>query len=225
MIRIERLLLAFCVLSLFACSGVSKIDYTRLNRGGWQHPERVMESLAIQPGDHVADIGAGDGYFIPYLAEAVGSEGLVYAVEVDADKIEALEELVEKRQLGNVVVIQGGFDDPLLPDGRVDLVFLCNTYHHIDERPGYFARLKRDLRGPGRLAIVEPKDDMTGILALFGTNGHWTSLELLHRELTEAGYRPAESFDFLPTQNFEVFHAGRLGETPQVSAAPAPDLL
>jgi predicted methyltransferase len=206
---IGRLLLPFLVLPLLACSGLSKLDYTRIaSRAGWQHPDRVIESLEIQAGDQVADIGAGDGYFVPYLAEAVGPEGTVYAVEVDSEKVEALEALVREGGHRNVVVVSGEFEDPLLPDEGVDLVFLCNTYHHIEGRPAYFSRLRSDLRKPSRLAIIDMKDDLSGILRLFATKGHWTPLDSLHSELEQAGYRHAASFDFLPVQNFEVFEPG-----------------
>jgi ubiquinone/menaquinone biosynthesis C-methylase UbiE len=194
---------------LLACSGLSKLDYTKLaSRAGWQHPDRVVESLEIRPGSRVADIGAGDGYFIPYLADAVGPEGTVYAVEVDPEKVEALETRVREEGRRNVVVVSGEFADPLLPDAGVDLVFLVNTYHHIEDRPAYFSRLKADLREPGRVAIIDMRDDLTGILRLFATDGHWTRLESMREEMEQAGYRPAASFEFLPVQSFEVFEPG-----------------
>ena len=56
-----------------------------------------------------------------------------------------------------------------------------------------------------RLAIIDMKDDLSGILRLFATEGHWTPLESLHSELEQAGYRHAASFDFLPVQSFQVF--------------------
>jgi ubiquinone/menaquinone biosynthesis C-methylase UbiE len=198
--------LPFLAIPLLACSGLSKLDYARIySRAGWQHPDRVIESLEIRAGDHVADIGAGEGYFLPYLADAVGPEGKVYAVEVDPEKVEALEAMVREGGHHNVVVVLGELDDPLLPDQGVDLVFLCNTYHHIEDRPAYFSRLRSDLRTESRLAIIDVRDDLSGILRLFVTEGHWTPLDLLYEELEKAGYRRSLSFDFLPTQNFEVF--------------------
>ena len=61
-----------------ACSGC-----TNLYRTSWQQPDRVIESLNLAPGAYVADLGAGGGYFLPYLVDAVGSEGKVFAVDVD----------------------------------------------------------------------------------------------------------------------------------------------
>ncbi len=204
--RASLLLLA---IPLIACSGLTKLDYTKLaSRAGWQHPDRVIESLEIRPGSRVADIGAGDGYFVPYLSHAVGPEGRVYAVDVDPEKVEALEKRIREEGYPNVIAVAGGYADPLLPEAGVDLVLLVNTYHHIEDRPAYFSRLKSDLREPGRVAIIDMRDDLSGILRLFATQEHWTSLESMHEEMERAGYRSSASFEFLPVQSFEVFEPG-----------------
>ncbi len=195
-------------LSLTACNGISKVDLWGVltsGRDGWQHPERVVESLEVRPGDVVADIGAGDGYFLPWLSRAVGPSGQVYAVEVDDEKTAELRELVEEQGLENVEVIRGEFEDPLLPDGRIDLVFTCLTYHHIDGRTAYFERLLRDLSPRGRVAHLDDRDDVGGILGLFLTEGHWMNVDRMVEEMLDAGYRRVASFDFLVTQSFQVF--------------------
>ena len=191
---------------LTGCSGLSKLDFwTLYERAGWQLPDQVIESLNIELGDHVADIGAGGGYFTFLLAQAVGPTGRVYAVDVEMDITAELEYLVNENSSFNVVVILGEFEDPLLPDGTIDLVFLCNTYHHIESRVDYFSNLKADLKSEGRVAIIDMKDDLTGILSLFATAGHWTPRQLLFTEMERAGYRHQSGFDFLPVQNFEIF--------------------
>ncbi len=193
-------------LLLVGCSGVSKLDYTSLhNRAGWQRPERVVEALEIQPGDRVADIGAGSGYFLSYLSQAVGPGGTLYAVEVEEALVRELEERVAREGYSNVVVVLGEYGDPGLPDGALDLVFLCNTYHHIEGRPAYFGALQGDLGEAGRVAVVDPNDDLGGVLRLFLDEGHTTGADALVEEMRVAGYRHVASHDFLPTQIFEVF--------------------
>ncbi len=193
-------------LLLVGCSGVSKLDYTSLhNRAGWQRPERVVEALEIQPGDRVADIGAGSGYFLSYLSQAVGPGGTVYAVDVEQALVRELEERVAREGYSNVVVVLGEYGDPGLPDGALDLVFLCNTYHHIEGRPAYFGGLQGDLGEAGRVAVLEPNDDLRGVLRLFLDKGHTTGADALVEEMRVAGYRHVASHDFLPTQIFEVF--------------------
>ena len=182
------------------------MDYWNLyQRAGWQLPDKVIESLKIQPGDHVADIGAGGGYFTFLLTDAVGPTGKVYAVDVEQEITEQLADRVAEENRFNVVVILGEFKDPLLPDETIDLVFLCNTYHHIENRVDYFSSLKTDLKSDGRVAIIDMKDDLTGILRLFATAPHWTPKQLLLSEMEQAGYHHQSGFDFLPAQNFEVF--------------------
>ena len=195
-------------LTFLGCGG--KVDLLRVatsGRDGWQHPERVMESLEIRPGDRVADIGAGDGYFLPWLSEAVGPTGRVYAVEVDAEKIEALHATVRREGLENVEVVFGEFHDPLLPDAEIDLVLTCLTYHHIDDRIAYFARVRTDLSSRGRVAHLDDRDDLTGITGWVVTKDHWSNVERMIAEMAEAGYRLVASYDFLLTQSFQIFAA------------------
>ena len=118
---------------------------------------------------------------------------------------EQLADRVAEENHFNVVVILGEFEDPLLPDETIDLVFLCNTYHHIENRVDYFSDLKTDLKSDGRVVVIDMKDDLTGILRLFATAPHWTPKQLLLNEMEQAGYRHQSGFDFLPVQNFEVF--------------------
>ena len=77
------------------CSVMARADLGRVltsGRDGYQHPERVIAELELRQGDRVAEIGAGDGYWLPWLSEAVGNEGRVYAVEVDDEKVAELEQ-------------------------------------------------------------------------------------------------------------------------------------
>jgi ubiquinone/menaquinone biosynthesis C-methylase UbiE len=191
-----------------ACGGLSKVDTLRVltsGRDGWQHPERVIEALEIRPGDAVAEIGAGSGYWIPWLSDAVGPSGRVYAVEVEDERVEELRAQVQELGLLNVHVVRGEYEDPLLPDAEIDLAITCLTYHHIDDRTVYFRRLRNDLSPRGRIAHLDDRDDMSWALRLLATEGHWSNVEEMNREMSGAGYARAASFDFLLTQSFQVF--------------------
>lgn len=204
--RVFFSLIAVAGLAISGCGGLAEIDYTELlSRDAWQRPDKVIPSLGIEPGDQVVDLGAGGGYFVPHLVEAVGPEGKVYAVDVEKEIVERLERTVEERGYPNVEVVHGRYEDPLLPDGEIDLVLVVNTYHHIEDRPAYFARLQTDLEPGGRVAIIDPSGDLSGILGLFMIEGHTTSRDDLLTEMEAVGYAPAASFDFLPVQVFEIF--------------------
>jgi arsenite methyltransferase len=194
---------ALLALTLTACHGFSKLDYTTLGRASWQRPDRVVEALQLRPGDRVADLGAGEGFFVPYLANAVGPGGRVYAVEVERELTDRLAERFAAE--ANVEIVLGGFDDPALPDGAVDLVLIVNTYHHIEERATYFRRLKSDLGPRGRVAVIEPNAELSGLLSLFVEEGHNSVARSVGEEMRSAGYRHVVQHDLLPVQIFEVF--------------------
>jgi ubiquinone/menaquinone biosynthesis C-methylase UbiE len=209
MIRLIPLFLWMTIaLTSVGCSGASKIDLGVMltsGRDGWQHPERVVESLGIRPGDSVAEIGAGSGYWLAWLSEAVGPDGRVYAVEVDPELVKALEERIAEEEYVNVEVILGVYDDPRLPEGQIDLAMTCLTYHHIEERTEYFRALRSDLSARGRVAHLDDRPDSPAPISWFQSSGHWSDPAAIVSEMYAAGYAQSASFDFLPAQSFQVF--------------------
>jgi ubiquinone/menaquinone biosynthesis C-methylase UbiE len=195
-------------ISTAGCQGLSKVDVTRVltsGRDGWQYPERVVETLKIAEGDRVAEIGSGSGYWLPWLSRAVGDEGRVYAVEVESELVDDLQSFIEKEGLQNVEVILGAYDDPNLPDAGIDLALTVLTYHHIDDRIGYFQRLQQDLRPGGRVAHLDDRPDAGAPFSWFQSEGHWTKPALVVEEMAGAGYQKLSDFDFVPAQSFQIF--------------------
>lgn len=209
MIRFIPMFLWFTIaFTSVGCSGASKIDVGQLltsGRDGWQHPDRVIASLEIRPGDRVAEIGAGSGYWLSRLSDAVGSQGRVYAVEVEAELVEALKARVAREGLTNVEVVFGGYADPRLPDGEIDLAMTCLTYHHIEDHVAYFRGIKRDLSVRGRVVHLDDRPDSPAPISWFQSTGHWTDPNAIVEEMNEAGYRRSQAFDFLPAQSFQIF--------------------
>ncbi|MDJ0847357.1 MAG: methyltransferase domain-containing protein [Myxococcota bacterium] len=206
--------IAVCVLVvvtlLGGCTSWKRCAYEGSDRDSWQQTSRVVAALAIEPGDRVADLGAGSGYFTVHLARAVGPEGRVYAVDVDADMNDYLKGRLDEEGVGNVEVVLGEYEDPRLPDGQIDLLFTSNTYHHIQERPAYFRRVQADLAPGGRVAVVE-FDGTEGLFVKL--IGHFTDKQTLLDEMEQAGYRVSRDHGFLERQSFVEF-------TP--TAPPAP---
>lgn len=194
-------LLGVCLALVAGCGPLRRFGYGGFGRDSWQQPDRVIESLALAPGARVADLGVGGGYFTWRLADAVGESGRVYAVDVDADMTSHIDEESRKKGYANVQAILAEFDDPLIPEGGVDLIFTCNTYHHLDAREEYFERAARYLRPGGRVAVVEP----TGEGWFQWLFPHFVAAEVIRAEMEAAGYRRVEAFDFLDPQSFQVF--------------------
>jgi predicted methyltransferase len=200
--RDPRLTLAALSLSLgLGCTDLKRFAYEGFGRDRWQHADQVVRALDIQPGSRVADLGAGGGYFTFRLADAVGPEGIVYAVDIDDGMIRYLERRARREGRANVRTILAAPDDPRLPAGGVDLVFTCNTYHHLGDRVTYFARLRESLRPDGRVAII----DSTGVGLFHRLFGHATPADTIRREMEAAGYRLEVPHDFLDRQSFLVF--------------------
>jgi len=197
--RPKLALLALFILS--GCATLKQCAYEGLSRDEWQKPDRVIQSLQIRPGNYVADLGAGGGYFTFRLAAAVGSAGKVYAVDIDPDMTQLLERQAKQKGAGNVDVILAKPDDPLLPASGVDLILTVNTYHHISSRVSYFANVRKYLRPNGRIAVID-FDRRAWIEGLFR---HYTPREFIIREMENAGYSFQREFDFLDRQSFLIF--------------------
>ncbi|MCP5245985.1 MAG: methyltransferase domain-containing protein [Burkholderiales bacterium] len=184
-------------------AGCTESVYQRMNdpaRDGWQKPQVVITKLAIEPGSRVADLGAGGGYFAGFLAKAVGPKGTVYAVDINDDALDFINKEMKSRGITNVLPIRAEPNDPKLPE-LVDLVFSCNTYHHMKDRSAYFKSLSRYLKPNGRVAIVDFHPH--GIF--FGFLGHGTAKEDVRREMESAGYRLIADYDVIDRQHFQMF--------------------
>ena len=148
----------------------------------------------------MADLGAGGGYFTWYLAEAVGPKGKVYAVEIDDTALGIIEKEMKSRGITNVVPVRAEPGDAKLPE-PVDLVFSCDTYHHMENRGAYFKSLARYLKPDSKVAILDfhAEGFFSGLL------GHGTTKEQVRREMESAGYRLAADYDFIDRQHFQIF--------------------
>lgn len=124
-------------------------------RDSWQMPNEVVRLMGLQEGMTVADLGAGTGYFLPYLSAAVGDGGEVDALDVEPAMVAYMERRIEREKLSNVKprVVPG--DDPELEDGSMDRILIVDTWHHIAERRLYAEKLLAGLRPGGELWIVD----------------------------------------------------------------------
>jgi SAM-dependent methyltransferase len=141
---------------------------------------RVAKLAAIGKGTRVADIGAGDGYYVVRLAEMVGPAGRVYAEDIVGDYLRLLQERVQRERLGNVQLARGEAHDPRLPAGDVDVALMVHMYHEIDQPFGLLYNLAPSLKPGGRLVILDLDRP---------TFGHGTPPSLLRCELAAVGYR------------------------------------
>ena len=171
-------------------------------RDAWQRPDALVAALALQPGQTVADVGAGTGYLTARLSKAVGPNGTVLAIETEPTLVTHLCERAEREQTANVVPILTSKDQPRLPGGAVDVILLLDTYHHLDHRHAYLPRLARALRAAGRVAVVDWK---AGDMPHGPPEDHKLPRQQVIDEMQAAGFRLTDEPDVLPSQYFLVF--------------------
>ena len=195
--------LTLLLIWLTACDQIAYRQMNEPGREAWQQPKAVVEALHIPPGARIADLGAGGGYFTFPLAEAVGPEGHVYAVDTEDESLRFIEQDAARRggMPRQVTLILATPNNPHLPTSGVDLIFTCNTYHHLSDRVSYMQALAGFLRPNGRIAIIDFKEG-SWLGSLFG---HATSEDTVRQEMKAAGYHLINDFDFLSKQHFQVF--------------------
>lgn len=124
------------------------------DRDAWQKPELIMDALGIGEGSVVADLGAGGGWFTVRLARRVGPNGLVFAQDVQRQMLEAIKRRVGREGLRNVEYVQGSFDDPRLPRGRLDAVLIVDAYHELANPIALLRNVSASLKPTGRICII-----------------------------------------------------------------------
>jgi cyclopropane fatty-acyl-phospholipid synthase-like methyltransferase len=160
---------------------------------------RVIETLGVKPGMKVADLGSGSGLFTRPLAKAVSPGGVVYAIDVNESLLKIVARSAKEAGIANIQTVLASTDDPRLTE-PVDLIFVCDTLHHIEGQPAYLKSLRKHLRPGGRVAIIDFSKDWP--------QGHEKmaySLESLEGWMKEAGFTRVSSHDYLDNSFFVIW--------------------
>jgi ubiquinone/menaquinone biosynthesis C-methylase UbiE len=174
--------------------------------------KRLAALMEWKPGTIAADIGAGDGKYTFAAVERVGASGKVFATEIDAKKLAELRGEVEKRKLGNVLVVESKEADTNLPTACCDAIFLRRVYHHLTKPAEFDANLVRSLKPGGRLAIIDfpPRaglDPVEGVPNSRG--GHGIPQKIVIEELTAAGLQAERIVNDWPEDSYCVLFVKR----------------
>jgi ubiquinone/menaquinone biosynthesis C-methylase UbiE len=164
-------------------------------RDEWQKPHEVITALKIKPNDAVADLGAGSGYFAQRLARHAA---LVYAVDIDAKLLE----MAAKGGSDRIKTILADPDDPKLPPSSVDLIFICDVLHHIENRGAYYGKLKTALKPNGRIVVI---DFFKKELPVGPPPSMKLTESQVEDEFRAAGFKLARQHKTLPYQYFLEF--------------------
>ncbi len=127
----------------------------------WLPPAEILSTLQLHQGMNVADVGAGTGYFSLPIADGIGETGKVYAVDFQEGMLEHFrQKLQRKGSPKNIRLIHGDAAATTLPGQSVDLVFLANVWHELDDHTAVLVEAMRILRPSGRIAILDWRPDV-----------------------------------------------------------------
>ena len=162
---------------------------------------RVLDLLDPAPDALIGDLGCGPGIFSLAFAARCPA-GIVFASDIEPAQLDALDARARKAGLLNIVPVLASLDDPHFPPGRLDLVFIADTYHHLENRVDYMRRLARCLAPGGRVVVIDYKP---GPQPHGPPPEHKLAAGVMRRELQEAGYVEVQSFDTHAEQDFQVW--------------------
>ena len=204
MVRLQNYLLFIFLTSILGCnfnpqSGRWSNDWEEKYES-FQPSRTILDSINIQEGMKVAEIGAGNGRFAVKVAQRVGLNGCVYANDIDMRAILFMKNRIKRERIKNVIVRKGSTDDPNLPEDYFDLVYVINSYSHFKHPELLLRNIRRSLLKNGRLIIIEYSPEK-----LKSGYGHTTSKKKIISDASKAGYSLVSLKDFLVYDNIYVF--------------------
>ena len=178
------------------------------DRDTYQKPDDVVQNMTLKPGNVVCEVGAGTGYFTPYLSKAVGESGKVYAEDPQAEFLDLLKQKIDKQELRNVEIVRGTYTDTNIPDRVCDVTFVLDVYHHLEWPKPMLDAMKADTKPDGRMVVVDwyrrpnPVFDRWKIDAMKHIR---LDLDGVVGEIEAHGWDHVETRTFLDHQYFVVF--------------------
>jgi len=165
-----------------------------------QPPLKIMDAIGLAPGMVVGEIGAGTGRMTMWLADRVGSSGKIYANDIDRSALEHLQRRCQRAKFSQVEIILGETEDPKLPEGMLDITFMVNVYHHLENPVPLIKKVLPSLKPDGILAIVECSPEKVE----WGEEHGCASKEGMTEQLMEAGFEVIRVVTFLREDNIYI---------------------
>jgi ubiquinone/menaquinone biosynthesis C-methylase UbiE len=178
----------------------------RPERDEEEHTEKLVDQLKARPGDVIADIGAGTGYFSRRLAKKVAPNGFVFAVDIQREMLDLLTNSMTSAGITNVRPVLGTITDPKLPPNSVDLALMVDVYHEFDHPFEMMQAITRSLKPGGRVAFVEfrGEDPAVPIKPL-----HKMTEAQVKKEMSVLPLEWVETIGALPRQHIIVFRKSK----------------
>lgn len=188
-------LIALCILVLI--SGVSS---AQSRRDAQVQPEKLMDAIGVKPGMVIGEAGAGEGYFTFKLSRRVGETGRVYANDIVERVLMVIENRCEREGITNITTILGKVEDPLFPEGALDMIFMISAFHDFEKKVEWLNNVKPYLKPGATLVIVESDPDKSG-----RGSGHLMTKDEILETVKESSFMLDRIETFLPTHNIYIY--------------------
>ena len=189
-------------------------DFMSYQGAGWleraereveEQPEAVLDAMGLEPGDVVADVGCGSGYYARRVAGRVAPGGRVYCVDIQPEMLDIMRDLADRDGVTGIVPVLSEPDDLKLPAGSVDWIVLADVYHEMSDPETMLADMRAALAPGGRVALLEYRiEDGTGDNL---KSDHAMSVRQVLAEWLPAGFALVDLHEFLPGQHFFILKA------------------
>jgi predicted methyltransferase len=177
--------------------------FEKEGREAFDHRDKIVEACQIRAGMTVADIGAGTGLFTRLFAPLVGQKGRVFAVDISQEFVDHIELAARKDNLPNIEGVVCTPDSVGLPESSVDLVFICDTYHHFEFPHKTMQSIHKALKPGGRVVLIDYR-------RIAGKSTDWVmghvraGQEVVEKEITACGFRQVGEHKDLLKENYLV---------------------
>lgn len=178
--------------------------FERPGREVYDKRHDIVSELHLKPGMAVADIGAGTGFYTRLFAKQVGNTGRVYAVDISQNFIKNILRTAKTHGLNNIEGIVSTQQDSRLPANSVDLIFVCDTYHHFEYPQAILASIHQALRPDGQLIIIDFRKQH-GVSSTWVMSHVRTNEAGVISEVESAGFRLTEKSQLLDDNFFLKF--------------------
>jgi predicted methyltransferase len=165
--------------------------FEKEGRDAFDHRQEIVAALGLKDGMAVADVGAGTGLFTRMFSPLVGAKGKVYAVDISDEFVAHVEKLAQQQKLENVVGVVCKADSVELPPNSVDLVFICDTYHHFEFPHKTMRSIHKALKPRGQVVLID-------FHRIKGVSSEWVmghvraGQEVFAKEIADAGFKQIE---------------------------------
>jgi ubiquinone/menaquinone biosynthesis C-methylase UbiE len=174
----------------------------RAERDREENTQRVVEALDIREGQTVADLGCGSGYYTFLLAQRVGTQGTVFAVDIEPRMLQFVRARAQRENATNVQPIQASPLDPNLRAGTVDLLLMVDVYHELEHPYEVMQKVRDALKPGGRVALVEYRGEDPKVMI---KKVHKMTERQIKAEMAAVGLRHMKTVRSLPLQHLVIF--------------------